>query len=80
MGHWQLSFESLRRKVFCCQKKCETSLNVNRFCIALLSALMQTHCALVADGLIVAFYSAFLNSHRSGVLTALFGCYMAGAT
>ena len=25
------------------------------------------------------YYSACLNIHRSGVLTALFGCYMAGA-
>ena len=28
----------------------------------------------------VAFYSAFLNIHQNGVLTTLFGCYMAGAT
>ena len=28
----------------------------------------------------LAFYSAFLNTHRSGVLTVLFGCYMADAS
>ena len=28
----------------------------------------------------LAFYSAFLNIHRSGVLTALFDCYVTGAT
>ena len=28
----------------------------------------------------VAFYSTFLNIHWSSVFTALFGCYMAGAT
>ena len=29
---------------------------------------------------LLAFYSAFLNIHRSSVLAALFGCYVAGAT
>ena len=65
------------------KKKSETSLNVDRFCIALFSALEQTRCVLVAcdsTWVTVAFYSAFLNIHRSGVFTTLFGCYMAGAT
>ena len=51
--------------------------------IALFSALEQTHCTLVACDsklMTVAFYSAFLNTHFSGVYTALFGCYMAGVT
>ena len=39
------------------------------FYIALFSALDQTPCALIHEGL--TFYSAFLNIHRSGVLTAL---------
>ena len=29
---------------------------------------------------LLAFYRAFSNVHRSGVLTTLFSCYMAGAT
>ena len=42
---------------------------IDRFYIALFSALEQTHCAHVTS----------LNTHRSGVFTALFGCYTAGA-
>ena len=66
---------------------------VGRFCIALFSALEQTHCALVACGsewVTVVFSSSFIfnflytarffNIHSSSVLTALFGCCMAGAT
>ena len=35
----------------------------------------------MSDSLTVAFYSTFfLNIHLSGVLTVLFGCYIAGAT
>ena len=43
---------------------------VDRFYIALFSALEQTHCAHE----LLAFYSAFLNTHSSGVLTALLCC------
>ena len=49
---------------------------------SLFSALKQTHCPLVtcdSKCLTVTFYSAFWNIHWSGVLTALFGCYMAGS-
>ena len=42
---------------------------VGRFYAALFSAFDQTHCVLVG----------FLNVHQSGVLTALFGFYTAGA-
>ena len=46
---------------------------VDRFYIALFSALEQTHrarnCFCLSE--CPAFYSAFLNIHRSGVLTAL---------
>ena len=44
----------------------------------------QVHCTLVICRLqwvtVADLHSTFLNVHRSGVLTALFGCYMAGAT
>ena len=56
---------------------------VDRFYTALFSALEQAHCAFVAcdsESVTLAFYSALLNIHRSGVLIALSGCYMAGAT
>ena len=43
----------------------------------LFSALEKTHSAVVQ--VTVAFHGAFLNVHRSAILTALFGCYMAGA-
>ena len=48
---------------------------IDRFYIALFSAVKQTHCTLVA----VAFYSAFLNIHQNGALIAPFGRYMANA-
>ena len=49
---------------------------------ALLFTLEQTHCALVAcdSEWVTRFTQLVLNIHCSGVLTALFGCYMAGAT
>ena len=80
---------------------------VDRFYIAVSSALGQTHYALVAcdsklmtlglDFLVVVVFVfvvggggggllffvcvlRLLNIHPSGVLTALFGCYAAGAT
>ena len=49
--------------------------------IAIFSALKQTHCTFVAcdsKWVTAAFYSV-LNVHWSGVFTALFGCYIAGA-
>ena len=54
----------------------------NRFySIALFSAVRQTHCALVAcQWMTMAYTAHFLNIHRSGVLTALFCCYMVNAT
>ena len=48
---------------------------IDLFYIALFSALEQTHCALVAcgsEGVTVSYYSAFINVHRSGVLTGLY--------
>ena len=56
---------------------------VYRFYIVLFSTLEQSHCTLVAcdsKWVTVASYSTFFNIHQSGVFTALFGCYMAGAT
>ena len=50
--------------------------------MALFSALEQTHCTLVtcdSEWATIVFHGAFFNIHQSGVLTALFGCYMAGA-
>ena len=44
---------------------------VDRFYIALFSALEQTHCARMWFYMSEQQYSAFLNIHRSGVLTAL---------
>ena len=47
------------------------------------TALAQTPWALVMcdyQWVTVAFYGEFLNGHQSGVLTALFSCYMASAT
>ena len=51
---------------------------VNRFYIALFCALEQTHCALVARDSNIFCYCSFL--YCSGILPALFGCYMTGAT
>ena len=44
--------------------------------IALFSASEQTHCALA----VCESERETAALHRSGVLTVLFGCYMAGAT
>ena len=55
---------------------------VDHFHTVLLSALKQTHCTNVAcdsKWVTVALYNVFLNNHQSGVLTALFGCYVASA-
>ena len=55
---------------------------VDHFYIELFSAFEQTHCDLVqydSQLVNVALYSRLLNSHQSGVLTELFGCYLAGA-
>ena len=56
---------------------------VDSFYTALFSALEQTSCALFACDLkrvAVTFHSAFFSIRRSGVLTALFSCYVADAT
>ena len=54
----------------------------DRFYIALFSALEQTHCArmwfYMNDYLLIALF--VVNIHRNDVLTALFGCYLDGAT
>ena len=42
--------------------------------------LSQKHAIRSSKRVTVAFYSAFFNIHPSGALTALFSCYMAGAT
>jgi len=47
--------------------------------MVLFSASKHTNCAPVVCGsqwVTVALHSMFFNSHQSGVLTALFGCYM----
>ena len=52
------------------------------FYVAPLSASEQIHCALItcdSEG-VTSFTQCLLNIHQSGILTALFSCYMAGAT
>ena len=56
-----------------------SSYPLDRFYIALFSAFWQTQCALVACDCSLSI-ARFLNIRRSGVLTVLFGCCMAGAT
>ena len=51
--------------------RCSRFVVVDRFYIALFSTLEQTHCSHVILHEWVAFYSAFLNIHQNGVLTAL---------
>ena len=59
----------------------EPGIIVDGFYIALFSALQHTRCALVAcHSEWVTSCSAFSNIHRCSQLTALFGCYTAGAT
>ena len=53
---------------------------VGRFYIALFCASEQTLCVLVACDTGRMTVARFLNIHRSGVLTALFGSYIAGET
>ena len=53
------------------------------FYIALFSALEQTHCAhwqVILNERLQPFIARIINIHRSGVLIALCGCCMAGAT
>ena len=55
---------------------------IDCFCIELVSALMQTHCAHVAcdsESGTVSFDGAIFYINQSGVLTVLFGCYEASA-
>ena len=62
---------------------CIFIISIDCFYIVLFSALEQTHCTHVtsdSERVTVSFYHALFNIHRSGVLTALFGCCMAGAT
>ena len=60
------------------------AVDVDQFCIALFSAFEQILSALVvcdSKRVTVAFFLLrVLNIHGNGVLTALFGCYVAGAT
>ena len=65
MVDWGLKISDLRPTV--------VVVVVDRFSIALFSALEQTHCVCMRFYMndYIAFHSAFLNSHRSGVLTAL---------
>ena len=54
---------------------------IDRFKRVLLSrfnAFMSHYDFQWVTSVVVVFYSAFFNTHRNGVLTALFGCYMAG--
>ena len=48
-------------------------------CSLLLSRLAVLLSHVIVKKMTVALYSMFLNIHCSGVSTALFGCYMAGA-
>ena len=56
---------------------------IHSFYIALFSALKQTHCAhwhVILNEWLYPFIVHIINIHGSGVLIALFGCCMAGAT
>ena len=55
---------------------------IHCFYIMLFSTLKQTHCALVTcdSEWVTSLFIVHLDIHQSGVLAALFGCYMAGAT
>ena len=58
-------------------------VTIHSFYIALFSALEQTHCAhwhVILDEWLYLFIARIINIHGSGVLIALFGCCMAGAT
>ena len=52
------------------------------FYTVLFSALERTRCARIAcdSERVTSLLQRVLHIHRSGVLTALFGCYLAGAT
>ena len=52
----------------------------DRFYVTLFSALEQTHFALLHVTLNDCLLARVFNIHRSGILTALFGCYIACAT
>ena len=56
---------------------------VHSFYIALFSTLKQTHCAhwpVILNEWLYPFIARIINIHGSGVLVALCGCCMAGAT
>ena len=56
---------------------------IHSFYIALFSALEQTRCAqwhVILNEWLYPFIARIINIHGSGVLIALFGCCMAGAT
>ena len=56
---------------------------MHSFYIALFSALEQTHCAhwhVILNEWLYPFIARIINIHGSGVLIALCGCCMAGAT
>ena len=66
-----------------------TNIDADRDYIALFSAFQKIHCGLVAgdsEWMTVALHGGCccflpkLSVHRSGILIALFGCYIAGAT
>ena len=69
-----------------CIRECRITANVvsiHSFYVALFSALEQTHCAywhVILNEWLYPFIARIINIHGSGVLIALFGCCMAGAT
>ena len=61
----------------------EIIIIMHSFYITLFSALQQTHCAhwhVILNERLYPFIACIINIHGNGVLVALFGCCMAGAT
>ena len=82
MSHAKLSL-SCKHPGWLCKKQVVVAVVVVDQSFKLFSTLEQTYWALAvcdSEWVTVAFYSAFFNIHQSGVLTALFCCYMAGST
>ena len=78
--HHKLQYGHFRSRSTGAEEACNIALVCMTMMVTIFSALEQTHCArlwfyslrsLVILHKWLAFYSAFLNIHRSGVLTAL---------
>ena len=73
----------LHRNAGPCSSSLIIIIIIHSFYIALFSALEQTHCAhwqVILNEWLYPFIARIINIHGSGVLVALCGCCMAGAT